>query len=273
MRDWGYYRNAATTRHARISSIFNFQFSIFNFQFLFAWLAICACCAAAEPPRPAQRSTDDALRDSLDSHAGDDYDRALLGELGKKDTKDRAPDDLEKKLKQQLGPASQREADEKDPLLRAANGMKDAQKLLAQGKSDAITQQVQREVVADLEKIIDQAKKSGKSLGPMNLAGTPNPSGKTDGEANRQGDPGPRTASGRPARESDPNANRSPKQATTEQKSLAVKRMRQQYEIGLQAHSRDTMLELPSPYFLPDYEPEIEDYFRRLSAGKPLEER
>lgn len=49
--------------------------------------------------------------------------------------------------------------------------------------------------------------------------------------------------------------------------------MKEQYKLELQSRQRDTMLEWPSEYFLPEYERDIEDYFRRLSSGKPTEDR
>ena len=36
----------------------------------------CSVALADEPAKRPQPSTDDALRDSLDAHSGDDYDRA-----------------------------------------------------------------------------------------------------------------------------------------------------------------------------------------------------
>ena len=75
-----------------------------------------------------------------------------------------------------------------------------------------------------------------------------------------------------PARESDTAVDRSPKQPGSENKGLAHKTLIEQYLLELPERQREQMLELPSEYFLPEYEREIEDYFRRLSAGKSEEE-
>ena len=198
---------------------------------------------------------------------------ALLGEPKNPaaNDKDRATKDLEKKLNQQLGSAAQREDQQEDLLLQAAKGMKDAHERLAQGKSEAITQQVQRQAVADLQKIIDEATKSGKCLGQSMAGGRPS-SSKPNSEPNQH--PGTKSAAGRPAGESDPKAKHDPKPARSEREQIARKEMRDQYDkIKLQAHPHETTLELPSEYFLPEYEREIEDYFRRLSSGKPMEEK
>jgi hypothetical protein len=241
-------------------------------QSLFVALAVCSLARAGDAPKPPQRSTDDALRDSLNSQSGDDYDRALLGDSGKAkpDAKDSKSDDLDKKLNKELGSAAQREDKQEDRLLQAVKGMRDVQTRLAQGKSDAITQHVQRQVVADLQQIIDEAKKSGKCLG-CSMAGSCNKPGKPGGSPGSR--PKPSTANDQPARESNPNAKHEPKQPLSESGAVARDTMKAQYKLELQARQRDTMFEEPSDYFLPEYEREIEDYFRRLSSERPAEDK
>ena len=84
----------------------------YRVSLLLFFMIVCGTIALAdEPAKRPQPSTDDALRQSLDSHSGDDYDRALLGDSAKPktDKKDRATDDSEKKMNQELGSAAQRE--------------------------------------------------------------------------------------------------------------------------------------------------------------------
>jgi hypothetical protein len=237
---------------------------------LFLAIMICSFARADEPPKSPQRSTDDMLRDTLNSQSGDDYDRALLGKSGKADSaaKDRKTGDSDKLL-DQLGPAAQRADQQEDQLLQAVKGMRDVQTRLAQGKSDAITQQVQRQVVADLQKIIDTAKKSGKCLG-QSMACNCNKPGRPSASPNPQ--PRPSTANDRPARESDPNVKHEPKPVDSTRRKVAVQAMNK-LNIELQTRQRETMLELPSDYFMPEYEREIEDYFGRMSSDKPTEEK
>jgi hypothetical protein len=244
------------------------------FQLLFFIIVGGSIALADEPAKRPQPSTDDALRNSLNSHSGDDYDRALLGEP-KKDAdnaaKDRGTEDPEKKSKQQNGPVTEQDNQQEDRLLQAVKGMRDVQARLAQGKSDAITQHVQRQVVADLQQIVDEAKKSGKCLGQA-MAGNCNKPGKPGAGSSSQ--PKPIADNDQPSRESNPNANRAPKQPLTERGTVARDRMIEQYnKLELQTRQRETMLELPSEYFLPEYEREIEDYFRRLSSDKPAEDK
>ena len=240
------------------------------FQLLLFIVVGCSIAVADDRTKRPQPSTDDALRDSLDAHSGDDYDRALLGEPDNADAKDRGGDDPDKKPKQQNGSAARQADQQEDRLLQAVKGMRDAQTRLAQGKSDAITQHVQRQVVADLQQIIDEAKKSGKCLGQP-MAGNCNKPGKPGGSPNAQ--PKSNTANDRPTGESDPHAKHEPKQPLTERAATAVDTMKQQYKLELQSRQRDTMLEWPSEYFLPEYERDIEDYFRRLSSGTPTEDK
>lgn len=49
--------------------------------------------------------------------------------------------------------------------------------------------------------------------------------------------------------------------------------MNEQYKLELQSRPPDTKCAWPSEYFLPEYEREIENYFRRLSSGKPTEDK
>ena len=80
-------------------------------------------------------STDDQLRDSLNSKAGDDYDRELLGDPAKPDGKSRVDERMQKKLQKELGPAAQREDKPKSPLLQVAEAMRGVQPRLGQRDS------------------------------------------------------------------------------------------------------------------------------------------
>ncbi len=102
--------------------------------------------AFAGPPP----STDDQLRDSLNSKAGDDYDRELLGDPAKPDGKGRVDEEMQKKLQKELGPAAQKEGKPKDPLLQVAEEMREVQKRLDQRDSGEVTQYLQRQIVSDL---------------------------------------------------------------------------------------------------------------------------
>jgi hypothetical protein len=223
-------------------------------------------CLAADPPRPA--STDDQLRRSLEAQT-EDYDGQLLGEPDKRPAKDPATDELQTKLRRQLGPAAAKEEGNKPPLRLAAEGMAEARELLARGKSDAITQHVQRQVVTDLQRLIEQAMQSGGSGGRNNDSGNRKPTGSGDSQAKTGSNHSSQPAVEGPAAASDPDLLRKLEQARAERIEQARKDMVKVYSLGLQQHEREQMLELPSEYFLPEYESDIADYFRRLSQDAP----
>lgn len=134
--------------------------------------------------------------------------------------KELGTEDPEKKPRQPNGSTAQRDDQQEDRLLQAVKGMRDVQARLAQGKSDAITRHVQRQVVADLQQIIDEAKKSGKCLGQPMAANCNNPA-KPGGSPNAR--PKSNTANDRPTGDSDPNAKHEPKQPSAERRLLAIK--------------------------------------------------
>jgi hypothetical protein len=225
-------------------------------------LAGSLACAADPPP-----STDDQLRDSLNSKMGDDYDRELLGDPVKADRKDRVDEEMQKKLQKELGSAAQEEGKPKAPLLQVAEAMRAVQPLLARSDSGEETLHLQRQIVSDLEKLIEEAKKSGSGGGKNSKDRKPTGG---DGKKPPQ-NPGKATENPNPsasAQESDPNFHRKP-ESRAEAAKRAYDLMIESFRPELQKHDRGEMLELPAEHFLPDYELEIEDYFRRLSADHP----
>ena len=223
-------------------------------------ILIGSLAGAAEPPR----STDDQLRDSLDSKTGDDYDRELLGDAAKPDDKGRADEQTRKRLEKELGAAAQKEEKPKDPLLQIAEEMREVPQRLDRRDSGAVTQHLQRQIVDDLAKLIEQAKQSGCCSGSN--CNSPKPVGSgAKKQGNNSGQPS--AASHAPAKESDPK-NRKP-----DRKAIEAAKGRpwtiKSFQAALQSHDREQINELPSEFFLPDYKLEIEDYFRRLSEDQP----
>jgi hypothetical protein len=238
------------------------QLSIFNV--FFVSLLAGSLAFAAEGPKAPPPSTDDQLRDSLGSKAGDDYDRELLGDPGKPAGKGRGDDELRKKLQEELGPAAQQEGKAKDPLRQVAEEMGEVPPRLNQRDSGAVTQHLQRQIVSDLERLIEQAKQSGTG---KNFKGR-KPMGSGDNKPARN--PGP-AAENSPAsaQESNPNLHRKPEEIRAEAAKKAYQQMIDLFKPELQQRDREHVLEEPSEYFLPEYELEIEDYFRRLSEDQP----
>ncbi len=163
---------------------------------------------------PSLARSDDT-RPQRSTESPDDYDRALLSDSAKAaaNTKHDKLRDLDKKLNQELGAAAEREDQQKDKLSQAIQGMRDVQTRLAQGNTDAITQHVERQIVADLQQIIDEAKKSGKCLGQPMAANRNKPGNPGD---SRNAQPKTNVANDHPAGESDPDAKHEPKQPAPE---------------------------------------------------------
>ena len=188
-------------------------------------LATGSLAFAADPPP----STDDQLRDSLNSKAGDDYDRELMGDPAKPDDKGRVDEQMQKKLQKELGAAAEKEGKPKAPLLQVAEAMRDAQKRIDQRDSGAVTQHVQQQIVADLAKLIEQAKKSGSCSGSKNPNGR-KPTG--SGEKKPSQNAGqPSENSSTPAEKSDPRI-RKPEEIRAAAVKEAHERMLEQFQSG-----------------------------------------
>jgi hypothetical protein len=223
-------------------------------QSLLFLLAAASLAFAAEGPP----STDDQLRDSLNSRAGDDYDRALLGDPAKPDGKDRTAEEMQKRLQKELGAAAQREDKPAIPLLQVAKYMREVSPRLDRRDSGAETQFLQRQIVSDLAKLIEEAKKSG-SCGGKNCS---KPTGNGEKKSgNNTGQP-----SEKPARDSDPKSRHTPEQVHDAAKGAAA--LMKDLWAELQQREHRPVLDLPGEHFLPGYELEIEDYFRRLSEDR-----
>jgi hypothetical protein len=221
----------------------------------------------------AAPSTDEELRRSLDAKSGDDYDRELLGDA--KTAKPAAPADeaarLKERLRRELGSAAAKEEDgtSQDPLLNIAREMHQAQSLIEKNDASQGTQFLQRQIVSDLDKLIEQAKKSGRQPQPgekpQGVTGRkPVGQPKLDppGKPNKSGtkDPGEL-----PAMQSNPNVKRTAKEGRPD--PAVTRDLMKGIILGLDLppREREQMLQLAPEEFLPKYEVQIEEYYRRLS--------
>ena len=254
--------NTGARRRRLFFPIFSFQFSFCILQFLFLLLLASLAFASGSPP-----SSGDRPRDSLTSEADDDYNRALLGDSARPDGKGRADDQLPKRLQGELGSAAQREDRPEDPLLRVAKEMREVQQRIGQHDSGRVTQHVQQQIVAGLAELIEQAKKAGPGNNPNNRR----PSG-----SSTRSPQDPAQASGNspaPAQESNAKI-RKPEELRAEAARKAGEWMKREWSrMELQLREHEQMIVEPSEHFLPGYELEIEDYFRRLSEDQPDLER
>lgn len=156
------------------------------------------------------------------------------------------------------------------PLARVQQGMQNAQAMLAQPSVDTragtvkMANAVQHEVVSELDKLIAQLSKQCQSCNGGQCNKPPQP-----GECNKPGQPKPgskpssATARGKsPARDSNDRLDRSSAQPVEKGEVVdVVKHLWGQ----LPERSRTQMLQTFSDEFLPKYEQEIQQYYRRLS--------
>ena len=150
-----------------------------------------------------------------------------------------------------------------EPILEIVREMREAGTRIGQADAGAATQQIQRQIVADLDRLIEQARKKAGQCSPS--AGQPppgaprssvSPPSSKPGAAGQK--PGNRPAASTAKRPS--GGGRTAKADAAETRAV-IKRLWGM----LPQHEREQMLQLPAEDFPPKYELQIEDYFRRLA--------
>jgi hypothetical protein len=209
-------------------------------------------------------------------------DEALLEDLGGdpiKSLDQKSPETQGKEpqtIERPKTPESASTADDGNPVLGIARRMRDVESRIARADCGNQTQQTQRQILADLDELIKQARKSCGQCKPGDkksctgvqqrkpvaqpcnkpVEGKPGekPSGSNKGQIGRADPKTPDT-----------------RRADLEQTKTLMKQLWGE----LPQRDREQMLQLPVEEFLPEYELLIEDYFRRLSEekGAPSEPR
>ncbi len=164
-----------------------------------------------------------------------------------------------------------------NPLTSISRQMRQVQQRLAQGQVDEETLRLQREIVARLEKLLRQMNRRRRSSSSSSSASRRQQSG-AQSQPQAQSRPtsspaGGTQAANRPAARPNPQ----PKQTQAQRpKPPAIKSARAMVQDLLKRiwghlppRMRQQMLQSAGDRFLPQYELEIEEYFRRVSnAGK-----
>jgi hypothetical protein len=220
----------------------------------------------AQSPTPS--STDDELLKQLNEKSTDDVDRQLFGDKSK-EKKDAAgagqgDEKLQEQLRRELGAAAEKEED--NPVLGIARRMMDVQTRIADADGGEKVQDDEKRIVADLDKLIEQAKKSCcKCSGSCSKPGqassrTSNPSGKKPGSK-----PGSKPST-KPAQQS---SQRPAEKKTVKADPEEMKNLIKDLWGELPPNVREQMMQNPTEQFVPQYESMIEEYYRRLSEEKP----
>ncbi len=235
----------------------------FALALLFTIALLAAAPAAAQQPR----SIDDELLEDFGRDPLDDFD-PLNPDADKPQVKpqvkpgDELPPELLERLERKLGGAAA--AEDENPLLTIARNMCEVEKRIAQNDSDKGTQDLQKKIVDDLDKLIKKAKKScksGSSQSAQQQASRRRPVGQPKPKQNTGSKPGRRPAS---------TSNQRP-QGGGQVEKVDMDRMRAVIKKlwgELPQHQREQMLQLPIEEFLPKYQRMIEEYFRRLAEEK-----
>jgi hypothetical protein len=159
--------------------------------------------------------------------------------------------------------AAEKESD--NPMVRIAQQMTEAKQRIAKADSGPATQQLQRQIVADLDRLIQQARKKAGQCKPGQCQSQPSERKQPGSQPPKPGSKPGQTPSDKPATKSTErprvkNANKKPGTSAAESRA----EMERLWYL-LPQHAREQMLQSPGEEFTPKYEQQIEDYFRRLS--------
>lgn len=219
----------------------------------------------AQPEAQPPRSLDDQLLDDLGADPLDDLDRELFGPgdaAGKPGAPPgEGPEDPGTRLRRELGVAAV--AEDADPLLDVARRMRDVEGRIARNDSGLTTQGLQRQIIDDLDRLIEQARKSCQG----SKSGTKPSNGPSFGQP-KQGEGGTK-----PSEKPAPAGNRKTAGQSHKPDTQQMREMVQKlWEVALPPQQSEQLLQ-QSPFdeFLPKYDALIEQYFRRLSEDNDQE--
>jgi TolA-binding protein len=222
--------------------------------------------AKAKPAKTA-KSLDQQLLDDLDSGLPDTPD--IPRPKGDKEPPaKKQADELDGQLKKDLGDGEDIELGKpEDPLAKIGERMRKAERLIGQRNTSVKTQAIQREILTDLEALIDRLEKQRQMAG-----GGKQPS-KPSTNSSPAKKPGPSTAdseqdSNKPAEES---TERLSKTGDAEVDARDLHELVRGVWGNLPPRVRQQMQNAAVEQFLPKYEKLIEEYYKRLAEDKGIE--
>ena len=148
---------------------------------------------------------------------------------------------------------------ERNSLLDVARGMRHLEKRIAAADRGSETGKLQRQVVSDLQRLIDQAQRGGGEDDPQGGAAKKAPSQQLTGK------PQPGTGNGGQSPNGTPSAGGAGTGGTGPPDREIVHRVIEKLHTELPERKQRQMKQLPPEEFLPGYELLIEEYFRRLA--------
>ena len=208
-------------------------------------------------------SLDDKLLDDSPERLGGGVDADLFreGPEAAPPSPGAAEESLESRLERELGHAATSEG--AHPLLAIARQMRDVQTRLARQAADGQTTALQEQIVAQLDMLLEEARQQAAASAEGARQAPPAAEQQADAQPGDEtgGDGDPQQA---PARE----ATDEPGEAETVEERPERRRTMQAMEAlwnRLPERQREQLLQLAPEQFLPKYELQIEQYFRRLA--------
>lgn len=206
-------------------------------------------------------SLDEELLEQLNTDPPDEVDREPLGR-GQRQGRAEEPaddekDDLQDRLRRELGAAAV--AEDQQPLLAVARKMRRAEGRIAEKDPGDSTRKLQRQIVADIDELIQQLRRRCRKPGP----GNSRPQASRGGPAKQpkpgsgRGNPGP----GRPPNPAGTAGNATPRRPDMKEMQQVIREL---WGI-LPKRDREQVVQPPIEEFLPKYEILTEEYFRRLA--------
>jgi len=217
-------------------------------------------------------SVDAKLLESLNADPLDDFDLELFAPDADKVKRPPTPgaeqktpakeEEWKRRLLEELGAASVSE--DENPLLDIARRMREVEGLIAETKSGETTQGIQRQIVASLGELIQQARSCSKKCGASKCSPKVAPRRKVNQPKSK-----PKPGRGKPTQKRVDNPITQPGQAapgpiTVDQMKELIKSVWGE----LPESEREQMLEWAGEEFLPKYQVLIELYFRRLAEER-----
>jgi hypothetical protein len=164
-------------------------------------------------------------------------------------------------------------ADAGNPLLVVARRMRQAQQQIDGNQSGPATQTLQQHIIADLDRLIEEARKSCSGSSACNKPG--------QGASGNPGQAPTRPSASQPQQQSQQAPPQPPKEkpaaTSNERRTQAAKGQQTDTAESLEMmkkvwgvlppHEQQQLLQLPAEEFLPKYQQLIEEYYRRLSEG------
>lgn len=240
---------------------------------LFATCMVAACGAFAADDGAARKkageskatsSLDDMLLDDLENDLPDGRHAkpSKAAEAMSPDVPAGSKSALDDELLRQLGEGEDLGEETLDPLLLISRRMRAVEGLIEERNTSHTTQRLQKQIVEDLDLLIEQMKKQCSGA-PGDGDGKKKPGGKP-GSGNKAGT-GANKGNSRPAKDS---TARTGKNADTRTELDRMKQMLKEVWGHLPPKIREQMQAGSPEEFLPKYERLIEEYYKRLAEEK-----